>query len=85
MADQQIIDKANNWLSSNIDESSKKEISSMLSSADDTALVEAFYKDLEFGTGGLRWHHGCGVQPYQQVYHWHGYSGSCQLPHQNLS
>lgn len=54
MADQQIIDKANNWLSSNIDESSKTEISSMLSSADDTALVEAFYKDLEFGTGGLR-------------------------------
>lgn len=54
MADQQIIDKANNWLSSNIDESSKTEISSMLSSGDDTAIVEAFYKDLEFGTGGLR-------------------------------
>lgn len=54
MADQKIIDKANNWLSSNIDESSKAEISSMLDSGDDTALVEAFYKDLEFGTGGLR-------------------------------
>ncbi len=54
MADQQIIDKANSWLSSNIDNDAKTEISAMLKADDDTALVEAFYKDLEFGTGGLR-------------------------------
>lgn len=54
MADQEIIDKANNWLNSDIDESSKTEISLMLNASDYTGLVEAFYKDLEFGTGGLR-------------------------------
>ena len=54
MTDQHIIDKANSWLASNIDESSKAEISLMLNASDDTGLVEAFYRDLEFGTGGLR-------------------------------
>ncbi|MEO1050802.1 MAG: phospho-sugar mutase [Bacteroidota bacterium] len=51
---QEIHDKANKWLASNIDDASKQEIQSMLDAEDSTELVEAFYKDLEFGTGGLR-------------------------------
>ena len=45
-----IQNKANIWLSSSIDEASKAAIRSL--SEED--LNEAFYKDLEFGTGGLR-------------------------------
>lgn len=48
----EITAKAQSWLDSNIDESAKEEIKKMLN--DDEALTEAFYKDLEFGTGGLR-------------------------------
>jgi len=45
-----IQDKVNIWLSSSIDEASKTAIRSL--TEDD--LNDAFYKDLEFGTGGLR-------------------------------
>lgn len=48
-----IREKASQWLRSNIDEESKNEINTMLA-ANDGELTEAFYKDLEFGTGGLR-------------------------------
>lgn len=50
MIDQSIQDKVNFWLNSSIDEESKSAISSMTESE----LTDAFYKDLEFGTGGLR-------------------------------
>ncbi|MEQ8927512.1 MAG: phospho-sugar mutase [Fulvivirga sp.] len=43
---------AEKWLNSNIEESEKEEIKALLKDKD--ALAEAFYKDLEFGTGGLR-------------------------------
>ncbi len=43
---------AQTWMDSNIDEQAKLEIKSLLT--DEEALKEAFYKDLEFGTGGLR-------------------------------
>jgi len=42
--------KINSWLNSEIDEASKTEIKNL--SEED--LIESFYKDLEFGTGGLR-------------------------------
>lgn len=48
----EITAKAQAWLDSNIDESAKAEIKDLMS--DQEALTEAFYKDLEFGTGGLR-------------------------------
>ncbi len=54
MTEKSIISKAQSWLNSNIDEKSKKEIESLLSDQDDTELVDSFYRDLEFGTGGLR-------------------------------
>jgi phosphoglucomutase len=46
--------KAQEWLNSNIDLDAKNEIQLMLDSEDQTELVDSFYKDLEFGTGGLR-------------------------------
>ena len=52
--DNQVIEKANKWLSSNVDQEFKDSIQRMLSEEDKTELVDSFYKDLEFGTGGLR-------------------------------
>ena len=46
--------KAQEWLNSSIDKNAKDEIQRMLNSADQTELIDSFYKDLEFGTGGLR-------------------------------
>lgn len=42
--------KANEWLNSNIDQSDKDTIRNY----SETELIDSFYKDLEFGTGGLR-------------------------------
>ena len=57
-----ILEKANQWLSSDIDDYSKKEIQQMLDASDTSELTDAFYKDLEFGTGGLRGVMGIGAQ-----------------------
>ncbi|EOZ93592.1 Phosphoglucomutase [Indibacter alkaliphilus LW1] len=46
--------KAESWLNSKIDPQSKLEIQALLAADDKTELIDAFYKDLEFGTGGLR-------------------------------
>ena len=54
MTDTIIIEKAQAWLNSNIDENSKAEIHALLNAQDQTELIDSFYKDLEFGTGGLR-------------------------------
>lgn len=50
MIDQEIQNKVDLWLNSAIDEESKSQIREM--SAEE--LTDSFYKDLEFGTGGLR-------------------------------
>ena len=55
-----VTEKANEWLSPAYDEETRKEVQAMLDSEDKTALVDAFYKDLEFGTGGLRGIMGAG-------------------------
>ncbi|HJX71606.1 MAG TPA: phospho-sugar mutase [Bacteroidales bacterium] len=52
--------KAENWLHSNVDELTKKQIKYLLEN-DEKELVESFYKDLEFGTGGLRGIMGVGT------------------------
>lgn len=53
--------KARQWLDSSvIDSDTKKEIHDLLDSADSKTLVDHFYKDLEFGTGGLRGIMGAG-------------------------
>ncbi len=51
--DQQVLDKANSWLNGNYDEETKRIIREMMENNPEE-LVESFYKDLEFGTGGLR-------------------------------
>lgn len=58
--EQNIRDKALEWLNSNIDENLKEEIRAMLDNEDPTELTDAFYQDLEFGTGGLRGVMGAG-------------------------
>lgn len=57
--DQSILDKANRWLKGRYDEETKKAIRNMMENNPDE-LVESFYRDLEFGTGGLRGIMGAG-------------------------
>lgn len=49
-----VTEKAQRWLTPAYDEETRKEVQRMLDNDDKTELIEAFYKDLEFGTGGLR-------------------------------
>ena len=46
--------KANKWLDSDIDSKSKNEIIQLLHKKNQKLLLECFYKNLEFGTGGMR-------------------------------
>ena len=55
-----VTEKAQLWLSGNYDEETKKEVQQMLDNEDKTLLIDAFYKELEFGTGGLRGIMGAG-------------------------
>lgn len=49
-----VLNKINTWLQGSYDEATKKEISELLESQSFTELTDSFYRDLEFGTGGLR-------------------------------
>ena len=55
-----VTEKANEWLSPAYDEETRKEVQAMLDNEDKTPLIDAFYKELEFGTGGLRGIMGAG-------------------------
>jgi phosphoglucomutase len=58
---QQVQSKAQTWLNSNvIDDTTKAEVKSLLAKQDSKELIDNFYKDLEFGTGGLRGIMGAG-------------------------
>jgi len=52
--------KAEQWLAPEFDEQTRKEVKELMGNADKTGLIDAFYKDLEFGTGGLRGIMGAG-------------------------
>lgn len=52
--------KAQQWLDGAYDEATKEEVRKMLNNPDTTELIDSFYKDLEFGTGGLRGIMGAG-------------------------
>ena len=54
-------EKAKQWLSPAFDEETRKQVQEMLDNEDKTALVDAFYQNLEFGTGGLRGIMGAGT------------------------
>ncbi len=58
--DSSILKKAESWLASSIDEASKASIRQLIAS-NPTELVDSFYQDLEFGTGGLRGLMGVGT------------------------
>ncbi|WP_410066805.1 phospho-sugar mutase [Barnesiella intestinihominis] len=57
----QVTAKAQIWLGDGYDEETKAAVRAMLDNEDKTDLIEAFYKDLEFGTGGLRGIMGSGT------------------------
>lgn len=57
---QQVTSKAQEWLSPAYDKRTQAEVRRMLEDEDKTDLIEAFYRDLEFGTGGLRGIMGAG-------------------------
>lgn len=58
---QEVTAKANVWLNGNYDAETKEGVKKLLENPDKTDLIEAFYRDLEFGTGGLRGIMGVGT------------------------
>lgn len=56
----QVTEKAKKWLTPAYDAETQAEVKRMLENEDKTELIECFYKDLEFGTGGLRGIMGAG-------------------------
>ena len=52
--------KAKQWLSPAFDKETRSAVNRMIANEDKTDLIESFYKDLEFGTGGLRGIMGAG-------------------------
>ena len=58
--DPQIIERAKSWLTEQYDEKTRKSVQAMLDN-DPNELVESFYRNLEFGTGGLRGIMGAGT------------------------
>ena len=56
-----IEERINSWLNGAYDEETKKEIKNLLDSKSEKELTDAFYRDLEFGTGGLRGIMGVGT------------------------
>lgn len=64
MNDQELLarvtEKARLWLGEHYDAETRAQVRAMLDNEDKTDLIESFYKDLEFGTGGLRGIMGAG-------------------------
>ena len=58
--DQKIIERAKSWLTEQYDEETRKQVKDMLDN-DPNELTESFYRNLEFGTGGLRGIMGAGT------------------------
>ncbi|MCX4258346.1 MAG: phospho-sugar mutase [Muribaculaceae bacterium] len=56
----EVVARAQVWLGEGYDEDTKAEVKEMLDADDKTPLIDAFYRDLEFGTGGLRGIMGAG-------------------------
>ena len=58
--EQKVLSKAQAWLDGDYDEATKAQVKELINS-DMKELTESFYKDLEFGTGGLRGIMGVGT------------------------
>ena len=66
MNDPNIISRAQAWINSNLDKEIKTEVQRLIDN-DPTELADAFYRDLEFGTGGLRGIMGVGTNRMNKV------------------
>jgi len=58
--DAAVLERAKKWLGASFDEDTRKEVK-LLMDTDPVGLTDAFYRDLEFGTGGLRGIMGAGT------------------------
>jgi phosphoglucomutase len=58
--DKNILERANKWLTDLYDNDTRKQVETLIEN-DPTELTESFYRDLEFGTGGLRGIMGVGT------------------------
>lgn len=58
---QQVRDKAQEWLSETYDKEIRGEVQRLLEADEPSELIDSFYKNLEFGTGGLRGIMGAGT------------------------
>lgn len=58
--DAKILEKAQAWIDGNVDDTTKDQIKKLIQN-DPTELTDSFYRDLEFGTGGLRGLMGVGT------------------------
>lgn len=56
----QVTEKAQQWLTPAYDAETQAEVKRMIENEDKTDLIDSFYRDLEFGTGGLRGIMGAG-------------------------
>ena len=57
----EVMAKAQTWLNGNYNEETKNEVRRLMYADDKSELIESFYRDLEFGTGGLRGIMGAGT------------------------
>ena len=62
----QVQARAKTWLSPEYDEATRKSVQELLDKEDPADLIDAFYRDLEFGTGGLRGIMGAGTNRMNQ-------------------
>ena len=60
------MDVAKSWLEGDFDEATKQEVKAMMN-GDPAVLEDAFYRNLEFGTGGLRGIMGAGTNVYMHI------------------
>ena len=78
---QDILTKAKNWATNDyIEANDRAEIAELIEKNDESELTERFYKDLEFGTGGLRAILGNGLNRIN-IYHPQGNTSSMQYDH----
>ncbi|MDX5435889.1 MAG: phospho-sugar mutase, partial [Pontibacter sp.] len=84
MIETSIRTKIDQWLAGNYDEATKSEISGMLERNEHEALSDAFYRDLEFGTGGLRGIMGAGSNRMNRYTLGMATQGLCNYLQQNF-
>ena len=75
--------KAQGWLTKSYDAETRAQVQALLDNEDPTELIECFYKDLEFGTGGLRGIMGVGSNR-MNIYTWRSYPRFIQLSEKGI-